>query len=444
MSKFYEKLLGFFKKDLGVKLISVLLAVLFWFFVINADNPFETRDITIPIRVIHEDSLSDRNIVLKDTNYRRSVKLVLRGRSETLKSVKIDDFDVVLDFDKVKTAQDNVVELDGPLLSIKGITEATIIPRNVELSLEKITGKSFPVAVELIGKPKVSYVVTSVKVVPASIELTDMESIVSSISSIQTSVDITNLDKSIELEKECKAIDLEGKTIPKTAKKIIVRISIEVGREVLLTPVITGTPGINFVEIARRTVPDKITVIGPSDVLAKLTELKTEKVDLANAEINVETPVALVLPKGVKLADGMPETVQVEVDIEKLVTSELIVSNFNIDILNMLPVDQYSYEVVEVSFPINLKGREKDLAIISASSIKPSVNAKDMAAGLHSITVNFSLPSGVKLMNEYKVLLKITKLVAPTPTPIPTPTPTPTPSETVSTGGTTGGTGNGG
>ena len=51
-------------KDYTIRILSVMLALLLWFYVITEQNPEITKDVTVPIRLINTVFLEKSNMVI--------------------------------------------------------------------------------------------------------------------------------------------------------------------------------------------------------------------------------------------------------------------------------------------------------------------------------------------------------------------------------------------
>ena len=64
---------GLLKKDMNLRIISVLFAVFLWFFVLDSSNPISSVEISIPLNIVNEDIMKDRGIIVKERKFQKSV-----------------------------------------------------------------------------------------------------------------------------------------------------------------------------------------------------------------------------------------------------------------------------------------------------------------------------------------------------------------------------------
>jgi YbbR domain-containing protein len=88
------------RKDITIRIISILFAVVLWFFVLDSDNPIGTVVISVPLKVVNEDTLSDRGILLKNKDFTKTVEVFVKGRKDKIKNLTANDFEAVSIFPK--------------------------------------------------------------------------------------------------------------------------------------------------------------------------------------------------------------------------------------------------------------------------------------------------------------------------------------------------------
>jgi len=398
------------KKDIIIKIVSVLLGVLLWLYVMNVDNPYEPKRIPVPVKIINRDTLDENDLYLKNEgDVPTTVEVMVSGRREEVSNLSSSDFVVELDFSKVKTVDDKTLRINEPyLVTSKEVTIEGFYPQIVKLDLERIVTTSFPVVVTAQGNLKENYRLIEVTSSVDKVNIRDLESRVKSIAAIKGVVDVNGLDRSTERTIECKAYDAQGKEIRSLMSKITVVARVSVGKEVAVTPVIKGKPAVDHVETERSVSPEKVIVSGPSEVLAGLSELKTLPVDIENAKANMSVPIALELPDQVKLVGPIKE-VTVNVAIEALEIKEFTIPREDIALRNAAIDNSLVYEVLTENVVVELKGRRVDLQNLAVNSLKPFIDVGGLEEGTHKVPLIITRPANTSLVQEREVEIKITK-----------------------------------
>ena len=58
-----EETKSIYLKNLGIKIVSVLLAMIIWMIIINIDDPYKTRTFSVNVETINESALQSVNKV---------------------------------------------------------------------------------------------------------------------------------------------------------------------------------------------------------------------------------------------------------------------------------------------------------------------------------------------------------------------------------------------
>jgi len=403
---------NWFTKNLTIKIISVFLAILLWIIVLNKDNPYDTIEVTIPLKIENIDSLKEKSLVLKN-EYTKSIIVRIRGRKSVLKSINAEEFTALLDFSKIKSAADTILKIDGPYYDIKDISIINVSPRDIELKLENIIEKEFPIEFSITGVPKKDYLVVSSSFSPQSVLIKDEESLINQVGSVKTVYDITDIESDIETRTECVIYDKKGEKMVTLDKNISIDIKINLGKEVSLEPIIEGTPSEDYVFKSKEVFPSKVIISGPHEIISKINVLETEAVDIEgiSGDISVESPIRI--PDDVKIVNGNKEA-DINVTVEKLVVRNLSVPREYIGVeTGNNTDDNFDYSIQNDNVLIVLKGRQEDVSDVSINSINAYVDITGLGEGIHSVPLNITLPYTIKQIEDTEVNIEIKNITNP-------------------------------
>jgi YbbR domain-containing protein len=242
---------------------------------------------------------------------------------------------------------------------------------------------------------------------PETVSIQAVDSVVNSVGSVKVFVDVTNLNKTLEVKKECKVYNKKGEEMPELAKKLFADVKIDVGKRVPVIPIIQGKPAKDFVDGEFTVKPDKILIMGDAQTMAKTNELRTQPIDITNAAAPINAPVLIVVPEGLKLVSSSREVI-VTVDISALEERvfQIPIENINIE---GNPADVTFTREITSPVSIKLKGKKDDLDKLTVPDIAPSINITGLNEGTHNIPINVTLPDTVKMIEETLVQVKIKK-----------------------------------
>lgn len=407
-----------FKKDITIKVISVLIAVIFWIYVSNSSNPFTTTTFKdIPIQIENESYLDQNGYIIKN-KYKTSIDVTVRGRQEAIDKVRTSDFEASLDFSQIKSINQKSLKITGPFCTQKGVNIVSTNPPAIDVQLARNKNGSFPVELKSNVTMKPGYILINTTMTPDSQSFLAEESIIDSVDTIKANLDIKNLDRDTTQTIVCKVYNKQGNEIPSLSTGLKVSVTLEVAKEVPVSLVTRGRLATDYVETLRVIDPVKILLSGPAEALGNLSEIKTEQVDIDKINSNFTTTASLVVPEGMKLVNS-PKDITVNISVEKLVVRDIELLQNEISILNGINDGTMNYEIKTEKLAIKIKGRQPDVDAVKLDDLKPAVDVSGLAEGTHSLPLNINLPSQVKLMTQANVEIKIAKAPETPTIPIP-------------------------
>lgn len=424
MNKLIDRL---FEKDVVVKVLSVLIAILIWFLVLDQDNPFTERTITVPL-TSNVEVLDAKNLQIIGSSIPATVDIRIKGRRKRVDSVSSGDFSVFLDLSEVEGSGIKSVDVGSP--EYTGDKDIIIIgtnPTSVRLHFERVVGKQYPVTIEFTGSLPEGYQVVNQRVDPGIILIEEKEGTLSRVGRVVALVNLNDLSVTKELVVRATVYDIEGKPMSQFEGKYPAIVSFDLARKLPLATPIKGKPktGYYFKEIIPD--PSSVLVIGTKNLLDSLSRIEAEAIDIEGKSETFKTELNLIVPKGAALAEtSRPVTALVSID--PLSTRTIQFSTNMISIYDSDTTGSFEYAIVHSSVNIPVEGRPELIQDLKADNIKCSISVKDLGEGDHQVPVTVSLPTGVSLRERPSVTVVITAVAHETttnPTPDPAPTPTP-------------------
>lgn len=398
----------FFDKSFYVKILSIFIAILLWFYVLNADNPYGTKHFIVPLRIENQNMLQENNLYLKNNStLKRTIEVTARGRDEVLNTISANDFEAVLDFSKVKSVNDKYLTIDGPYYDAKDINLVLVSPQSINIELERIISNTFSVQLVVKGVPKTDYKLIRAEINQKSIQLKDRESLINQVDSVKAEIDVSEMSEDGNEVVECKVYDSQGMVISELSKGLTSSIKLYFAKEVPVSLIVEGTPASDFVETGRKVTPEKIMVTGTPAILSELTELKTLPVNINGATSSIATNIGFDLPEGIRLVDPSRQAT-VNITIEQLRENEMV---FVRDIISLINTENaYSYTIIDENVVLKIKGREVDLSRLSSNTMSPSIDVSGLREGVSTIPIKVTLPPSIRLIEEVTVEVRVEKV----------------------------------
>lgn len=400
--------------NLGLKLISLLLAIAIWLIIIYTYDPADTADFTLDVKILNEDSITSLNKVYEviegDT-----VTIRVKGNTSLVNSLKSSDFLATADISKLSPtlhASIDVVCTKSNNVEISFIGKVNMLA----IRLEDVAQKQFKITVMPEGTVAEGYYVGNSTTKPNLIQVSGAKSAVERISQIRAVVDVTAATESFSSEAELKAYDENGKEIKTGSLKfskspVSVYTMIYGTKEVPIEIIPDGEPyeGYRLTNIEYE--PKSVLVAGDQAALEAVDRIEIV-VSVANRITSLEETLTLDdrMPENIYLTDPNA-SVNVRMEIERLFVKPYEIPYENIQLRGTLP-EEWTYKLEQTgNFTVKVSGLEADLKDLEAVSLRPYVDLGEVdGAGDHTFTVQFELEERYMVVNAPTILIHVSAI----------------------------------
>lgn len=308
---------SFFTKNWLAKIICLLLALGFWFYIAN--DGFELQKVSggVPLRVVN---LQADLAVMEDLG---TVQLSVRPPQGLRKNISPESFEAYVDLEGLGIGSYDLpvkVSADDPEMQVYEIN-----PKNVSVTLDRKVSKIFSVTPKIEGQIGTGYLLGDSQISPFEVTVSGAEGLIGSVSAVVAEVRLAGELSEIRKTVELKAQTSEGQTIknvtmdPKTAE-----IAIGVFQETDIKTVGVKIKTINQPQegyFIRSLTADPVTVVlrGRRDVLQPIEYIETREIDLRDLTANAERNASLVFPEGVTVDGSKTIKVLIMIDGQELI-----------------------------------------------------------------------------------------------------------------------------
>ncbi len=398
---------------LGLKIISLLIAIVVWVIVANVDDYKTTKKITgIEIEFINGESITDNNMVY-EVPEGTTIDIVVKGRRKVVDKLTSLDFRAVADLSKmsVTNAVSVIVSANNSLVG-RDISISYAGNDAVNIAVEKKIESQLAINVRTSSDVAEGYAIRSKLPTPNLITVKGAESVIDMINEVVVDVDVTGANCNLTatavpvfLSKSGEAID--PNKFEYDIKSVDVMIEIAKTKELAVRVKTTGDVkegyGISGVDYQ----PTSILVVGAASDLAKVDEIIIDDIDVSNMMSNMETSVRIedYLPDGITIADNTEE-IMIKVGIEKFEEKSLVLSNDAINIVGKNKDLTYSFNG-DTSNSLRLMGLKDDLDAVSITNLIPSIDVTGYGPGNYTFTVSLKEVTGVQILDDIDVDIDI-------------------------------------
>ncbi len=206
----------FFTTNIWLKLASLILAIILWFFVILSGRSQITLD--VPLVFLNLPS----GLALVD--YPKTVTVSIQGQERLIKNLREDEISAVVDLGKARTGKSFYTLSKDNIKVPKMLIVTDIDPETISLKIEAQLKKTVTVKPAVVGLPEKGFAIVDIMVVPETVVLEGPKSMVKKIHTVKTEpIDINGINSDLRYKAN---LNISNPTIKKNTNKVEVRISV--------------------------------------------------------------------------------------------------------------------------------------------------------------------------------------------------------------------------
>ncbi len=399
-------------ENVGMKVGSLLVAIIVWIVVANVDDYKITKQISgIEIEFVNGSAITEKNKVY-EVPKGTTVDVVVKGRRSIVEHLSNDDFKAIADLSKMSVTNAVAVKVTPVSSHIGKELLITQADNAVVVAVEDKLQTQFPITVATTSDVAEGYAILSKLATPNLITVEGAESVIKNIREVVVTVDVRGASHNLTAVAPPVFIDGNGEKIDSEKVEYDVKM-VDVSVEILKTkeiPVKISKQGQVRDGYAIASIdyqPTAIEVVGIPAALSKIDELLIEDIDVSNCYLDIEKAINIAdyLPEGVTLVGNNPE-IMVKIAIEKVEEKEIHVGTKDINIVGKH--GEYTYVIkTPVNENITIKGLKKDVEPVGIDDLFPSVDMTGYSPGVYTFKVVFRDINGVEVLDEIKVEVEI-------------------------------------
>ena len=179
----------FFTKNLSLKLISIFLAVILWYFVISEKRGVNALSIPLDFR-----NIPSSLIIIE--NPEESINIRITGPETIMRGLSPRDVKAIIDLSNAKPGIAEFVIQFEQIIVPRGLKVTVVSPPSIILRFDELFKKTVLVEAVLVGKPLEGYKIAGVWVDPPAVEIVGAQSELKGLRKIFTEeVDVSGLKK---------------------------------------------------------------------------------------------------------------------------------------------------------------------------------------------------------------------------------------------------------
>ena len=404
--------------NLGLKLLSLLIAVVLWLVVVNIDDPVTTRTFNgIHVDIENEETITSEGKVYSILDGSDSVNVTVKAKRSVLDSLVASDIKAYADMKEMDVSL-GLVPIDVySQRNANKIEEITTRTKNLKISMENLQTKQFAIVNIISGTPADGFAVGDITINPNVIKVSGPASLVERVTRAVVRIDVAGMGTKLNLKLIPLLLDESGNVISTTGLSVNIKeVDAEVNmintKEVPITISTEGTPATGYTHTKTEYSPERIEVKGGSEALDSLTEIKLpdDLLDISGATDTVEKTVDITeyLPKGVEPVDTNDKNIVISAVIEHLDKRNITVATSAIEKENLTMGLQAAF--VSDKITVEVEGLSETIKELEADDLTCKIDLSDcIKVGKYSVPVKITTPLGVTAHEGIKVDVNITQ-----------------------------------
>lgn len=402
--------------NLGLKILSFVIAILVWLLVVNINNPIETKSFVISdVQLLNEAYIdADGKMCMQDEE-QVPIRVTIKAQRKILDKISVNNIRAVADLQQAVSLNTDPVMVPITVLCDHIMQDnIEVSPQNLSLHLEDKDTQEFVVNVTTDNtKPDRGYEIGTLTSNPEKIKITGPTSLINKIDKVNASIDVDGATEDITTEKDVKIIDKNGEEFTDsdmgylnvsrvyvTAKlwKVQVNVKIKAGY--------SGSPKSGYQVESVSTTPNVISVAGSEEALATLKDqnntitIPDYVADISDRDSDLEEKINIsdYLPDGLKLTSDSSEDVFVRVNVLPMGSSVCEVPTKNIVVNHAPDGMQVSFDTANIE--VRVQKTDSSLDDLTEDQIKASIDLSDVGEGSHEVPVSIEIPDGYELVDD--------------------------------------------
>lgn len=415
----------------GLKLASLIFAVIVWFLVTNINDPITSvRYTNIPVTIKNGNIITDKG----------QVYTVLDG-SDTISSVTIyaprgvvdslSQNNIVATADVQELSSYNTISINVTTNKYSDKIENIVLSSDVvKLNVEKKASKSLALSATTSGTVSDGYVIGDVTTEQNMVRISGPESFVNNVAKAAVDVDVTGFTSNIGTDADIVLYDYEGNALDTAQSGVSMNIkTVRVNIQILETkyvPIryqIKGEPASGYVLTGQiDSTPSEVLIAGRSSVISSVNDLlvESDELDVSGLSGNLTCAVDLSesLPSGVTFGDeDFNGTANVVVYIGPVVEETFEISTGNISIDGSVEgfdvfIDENEYNQVSLTLQglrsnINAVKESDITGVVKLSDVMADNDLSELKAGTYDGIITWNLPDGVYAKSAVSVYITV-------------------------------------
>lgn len=392
---------GFIKKNIAIKILALVLAVLLWSYVLVYSGVEREKTVKgVSVYFEGESTLNDENYVIQgDKNAILSdVDVTVKVAVPNAAYVTNNNISATIDLKDIHSAGTHTLKINA--VSSTGAQVLAVNPETVDVTVDVLSSVTVPVQAQFEGELPQGYWRGEADLLPSTIVISGPLSEIEKVKQAVCYISLDGKKTSFNSTMRVVLLDANGVVVDDSnffgeLPSVILRMDILPKKTVKLdiTSALKGADQLkrNYEIRTVSASPQSVEIAAPQSLLDTINSLQIDSISLQGADTSVILTSNIIAPAGVRLIDAT--NTEVYVNIGEKVGQELF-ENVKISVEGLDKNHTCKLETekatVSVLGPISQTNR------LSRSNVKLNIDVTGLDAGTYVLPVQLTLPTEVK------------------------------------------------
>lgn len=310
------------------QMMSLLIAVSLWIYVVAEENIFQERTFTADVQYVK----LEENLI--PSAKMPTVNISIRGDQITINNFKVSDFSVFVDLESAQKGESEFsVQVNAPA----GVRVVSVSPEKIYLRIDEKAEKQVPLRVNVSGKAKEGFTAFEPNLKTSHVTVSGPSEMLQEISFAEADVNIDNADSNLSLKLIPRIRGAGGNVDadiieikPELVDIFVPVIEDNPSKSVPVAVPVTGIPAYGY-KVSRIVVePEIVRISGSNEIIETIREIRTQPVDVTNHKDEILRETDLFVPENItSLYDDKIKVVVLfeKIVVEKRVEKQLEIRN---------------------------------------------------------------------------------------------------------------------
>lgn len=288
-----------FRKNLPVKILTLIASIIMWGYVMNEENPSVNGRYTVPVEIVNAPEGYDVNMGV------REVTLKVRAPRSLMAAAHESDFKAVIDL-----SGDTEGEYDEKIRTVipQGFELLGMSDDTVHVTMEALIAHGVPVDIVVNGKAAQGMELGEIKPAQQYVNVYGPRHLVDSIVKASGKIKLADNNSDFTMRVKLTAVTADGENINNLAVlpgelDVTVQLVPGEGKKIVpVKPAVTGILPEGYVLGEVTVQPNQVELAGANKTLADIKNVETIPLSLHGVTSTLDKDVELSLPEGIASA----------------------------------------------------------------------------------------------------------------------------------------------